>query len=73
MYLILLEDEDGQEKAYSVTADDIHASMLQQMIQHIADEKGCPVIARNSMWSYPDTEFRVEPKKGGGNENYSDT
>lgn len=61
MYLILLE-KDGKEQAYSVTADDIHESMLQQMLQHLADEKGCPVIARNSMWSYPDTEHRVEPQ-----------
>ena len=61
MYLILLE-KDGEEVAYSVSADDIHQSMITQMIQHIADEKGYPVIARNSMWSYPDTEMRVEPK-----------
>ena len=66
MYLILLEDEDGKEQAYSVTADDIHESMLQQMIQHLADEKGCPVIARNSMWSYPDTEYRVKPSAAPG-------
>ena len=61
MYLILLV-KNKQEQAYSVSADNVHESMIRQMLQHIADEKGCPVIARNSMWSYPDTEIRVEPQ-----------
>lgn len=65
MYLILLE-RDGKEQAYSASSDQVHESMIQQMIQYLANKKGCPVIARNSMWSYPDTEFRVEPQNPTG-------